>query len=243
MIYKANDLILDISEMYSEFPQKLKDNYRKEFEGYSATKLLKVKEAIENNHEFKQAPTLPNVFKYMRESRISRNSAVKRSWFECQYCGTTFPIKTAVCPSCAWKKEHSMSDPVVKMSNEYPEGLKRVNSNCILCTNFIGQNPVPIGATCEAWGTFNKELKANKDCINCACSACCNEKARDYESTYQHSLISLEDHYWLEFYKNKNIVKGSVLRYSGFDYKNVTGSYTGHNPANDKDNWVLYRGE
>ena len=175
MQYSANDLIMDITEVYGVPSDILRDLYRKEFAKYKPKTLLQIKEAIIERHKYKDPPKLAYVFEYMEKNKISRKRLIERSWMHCATCGTDYPIKTSLCPSCARNKELYKSEAGVKFGLEYPEGMKWVNRNCPVCDKFVNSEGVPKGSMCDAWGTFNVTMKSDKNCNACRCYDCCNE--------------------------------------------------------------------
>lgn len=171
----ANDLIMDLEETYGSLKDSTRQSYRDEFKKYSTSDLLRIKNAIVENHEFNKPPTLGKIFAYMRNSGVARKKDVQRSWFKCSTCDTTYTIKTAVCPTCAWKNESLQSEYGVVYGMEYPDGLKFFNRVCLSCPEFIGKKPIPRGSTCEAMGSFNHTVKSGLNCASCPCARCCND--------------------------------------------------------------------
>ena len=175
MAYTSNDLILDIEGLYSDFTQRHKDAYRKEFENYTTHQLLRIKEAIIENHEYNKAPVLAKVFSYMKQSGIARKSNIERFWFNCSTCSCNYSIKTSVCPVCSYMGRLQEGSEVIK-GLEYPSNLKTVNRSCLSCDKFVGKSPAPRGATCQAFWSFDYTLKQGLPCDTCECKDCCNEK-------------------------------------------------------------------
>lgn len=175
MYYSSNELIMDLSELYGNISDKLRESYRKEFSKYSKFELLKIKDAIEEHHDFQKPPLLGKIFHYMKSSGIARKRVTEKFFMWCETCNTSFHVKSGICPVCAWYEKTHESEVIVKKALELPSGFLFINRVCISCKDFIGHKPAPRGARCEAMGSFSNTVKSGLDCTTCACRKCCND--------------------------------------------------------------------
>lgn len=197
----CSDLLLNIRETYKDCDDRLEKNYRKEFEAYSSTKLEQVWSVIEENHNFAKAPELGNIFKYMNMLGVARTKDGGTFYKRCtelvisrdQYgdeekdadgeiimieCGCKYSTKSKFCPVC--NQERSISNPLmnsyeVVKCNSLPKDLRVLNELCGTC-KLYQKNSLVRGSKCSAWNSHDEYKKSNKNCKDCPCYDCCNEK-------------------------------------------------------------------
>lgn len=184
-----NDFVMNIRETYKDCDDRLEKNYKQEFETYSPTKLDKIWDVIQENHNFAKAPELGNIFKYMnlvgvarirpQGTHYNRCTEVRKDADGIDYvCSTKYSMRAKLCPSC--NKLRNIDNLLVNSieivkCEKMPDDLIELQEVCAICPIYK-RSKTAKGIRCDAWGTHDYYKKIGKDCKNCKCYACCNAK-------------------------------------------------------------------
>jgi hypothetical protein len=176
---------MNIRETYKECDTRLEKNYKQEFETYPPSKLDKIWDVIQENHNFAKAPELGNIFKYMvltglgrvRESGDFYNRCTEKDSHGVE-CGTKYSLRAKLCPNCNRGRNSTNllinTIEIVKTVN-MPNDLIILKDVCAICPKYKISRQVK-GAKCPAWGTHDEYKKIGLNCKDCCCNVCCNRK-------------------------------------------------------------------
>jgi len=201
-MHNVDDLILNIEETFKECDPRLVRNYRQEFSNYPVSKLEKVWEAIQENHNFAKAPEVGNIFKYMNMVGITRTKEGGNFYNRCteiktdgfgnnHECGTKYSIKSKFCPACNMNR--TIKNPLfnsyeIVKTETMPRDLHELKELCATC-NLYQKTKLVRGSKCSAWGTHDNYKKTGLKCNDCPCFDCCNEKPL---KGYEHEKLKIK---------------------------------------------------
>jgi len=165
----------------NEKESKLTSLYQSEFGHYTGEKLQKVWDSVRRYHNKQTAPIIGDILSCMEKAGVYESKRDNFVYYaHCLHCDTNFMAISMGCPVCSWRIKESRpakTEIEIIKAKTYPEGIKLINRDCPGCKKFK-EIKIPMGAKCDAWGTFDMALKAGKDCKNCPCKDCCNEIPR-----------------------------------------------------------------
>ena len=205
----CRELMVNIRETYKDSDDRLEKAYLGEFgNNYSSSKLDKIWDCIQENHIFAKAPELGNIFKYMAMLGIPRTKDQGTFYNRCTElkltgekdddgdditieCGTKYSLRSKFCPVC--NIAATIAKPVINTleimkCNVLPNDLKVLNELCGTCSKYHTSSQVR-GARCNAWGSHDDYRKSNKNCAECCCFDCCNEKPM---KAYQRDALKIK---------------------------------------------------
>lgn len=210
-----NDLITYIGDEYTGIDDRLERNYKREFtDTYSSSKLEKIWECIQENHTHSKPPELGQIFKYMALMGIARSKDNgifynrctqqvqeldygKKPLFDDQGnpvmkdCNTKYSLRSKFCPTCNYNRllgseeGHISNTKEVVKCNKLPRDIFVVNELCSVCSVYH-KDPTARGSKCSAWGSHDEYKKSSKNCKDCKCFTCCNDKPMN---SYQRAII------------------------------------------------------
>jgi hypothetical protein len=97
-------------------------------------------------------------------------------------CNTKYSTKSKFCPKCNMTRR--INNPLVNTievvkCNSLPNDLRVLNELCSVCSKYQKLSLVQ-GSKCSAWNTHDEYKKSGKNCKECCCFKCCNEKPLNY---------------------------------------------------------------
>jgi len=199
---KIADFILNLQDRY-KMPtetaelQKITDIIKQDFGFYSESKLEKVWYAVKRYHGSNFAPNYSAIATCMDKAGIgeSQNGNDSKFYNLCTElkltgekdidgdditieCGTKYSLRSKFCPVCniaATIATPIMNTLKVIKCNVLPGDLRVLNELCGTCSKYHKSSQVR-GARCDAWNSHDDYRKSNKNCSECCCFDCCNEK-------------------------------------------------------------------